>query len=100
MPARTLALFAALFAINASAGAQQVIPLWQAGAPGFESRRDEPEQHQDWWYKNIHNPSLTVFLPPAGRNSGTAVIVAVPASRAMTRTIAPIAARLIANAIA
>jgi len=71
-----MALFAVFFAINASAGAQQVIPLWQAGAPGFESRRAEPEQHQDWWYKNIHNPSLTVFLPPAGRNSGTAVIVA------------------------
>jgi acetyl esterase/lipase len=76
MPARTLALFAALFVITTSVGAQQVIPLWQAGAPGFESRRDEPEQHQDWWYKNIHNPSLTVFLPPAGKNSGAAVIVA------------------------
>ena len=56
--------------------AQQVIPLWEKGAPGFESRRDEPEQHQDWWYKNIHNPSLTVFLPPAGKANGTAVIVA------------------------
>jgi acetyl esterase/lipase len=56
--------------------AQQVIPLWERGAPGFESRRDEPEQHQDWWYKNIHNPSLTVFAPPKDRNSGTAVIVA------------------------
>ena len=58
------------------ASAQQVIPLWTKGAPGFESRRDEPEQHQDWWYKNIHNPSLTVFLPPAGKANGTAVIVA------------------------
>ncbi len=58
------------------AGAQQVIPLWEKGAPGFESRRDEPEQHQDWWYKNIHNPSLTVFVPPAGKANGTAVIVA------------------------
>ena len=56
--------------------AQQVIPLWEKGAPGFESRRDEPEQHKDWWYKNINNPSLTVFLPPAGKANGTAVIVA------------------------
>ena len=62
--------------VCASAQAQQVIPLWEKGAPGFESRRDEPEQHQDWWYKNIHNPSLTVFLPPAGKANGTAVIVA------------------------
>jgi len=76
MPARKLALFAALFAVVSSVNAQQVIPLWKAGAPGFESRRDEPEQHKDWWYKNIHNPSLTVFLPPAGKSSGTAVIVA------------------------
>jgi acetyl esterase/lipase len=60
----------------ATAQAQQVIPLWEKGAPGFESRRDEPEQHQDWWYKNIHNPSLTVFLPPPGKANGTAVIVA------------------------
>lgn len=56
--------------------AQQVIPLWEKGAPGFESRRAEPEKHADWWYKNIHNPSLTVFLPPAGKANGTAVIVA------------------------
>jgi acetyl esterase/lipase len=56
--------------------AAQVVPLWPNGAPGFEARRNEPEQHQDWWYKNIHNPSLTVFLPPAGKANGTAVIVA------------------------
>ena len=71
----------ALLALCTTASAQQpvapsVIPLWERGAPGFESRRDEPEQHQDWWYKNIHNPSLTVFLPPAGKSNGTAVIVA------------------------
>jgi acetyl esterase/lipase len=67
-----------VFALVAPLGAhaQQVIPLWEKGAPGFESRRDEPEQHKDWWYKNIHNPSLTVFRPPAGKANGAAVIVA------------------------
>jgi acetyl esterase/lipase len=60
----------------ATAQAQQVIPLWERGAPGFEARRNEPEQHKDWWYKNIHNPSLTLFLPPAGKANGTAVVVA------------------------
>lgn len=68
-------LGAALLVMGA-AQAQQVIPLWEKGAPGFEARRDEPEQHKDWWYKNIHNPSLAVFLPPAGKGNGTAVIVA------------------------
>ncbi|HEV7717267.1 MAG TPA: alpha/beta hydrolase [Steroidobacteraceae bacterium] len=70
-----------MLALCATAGAQQpatppVINLWADGAPGYEARRAEPEQHQDWWYKNIHNPTLTVFQPPAGKANGTAVIVA------------------------
>jgi hypothetical protein len=40
-------------------------PLWEKGAPGFEDRRDEPELAKDYWVRNIHNPSITVFLPPA-----------------------------------
>jgi acetyl esterase/lipase len=81
MPRHILVLLAALLfpcvAVQAQqADSPQVIPLWEKGAPGFESRRNEPEQHQDWWYKNIHNPSLTVFRPVAGKANGTAVIVA------------------------
>jgi acetyl esterase/lipase len=53
-----------------------VIPLWPNGAPGFEARRNEPEQAKDWWVKNVHNPSLTVFLPPKGKANGCAVVVA------------------------
>jgi acetyl esterase/lipase len=80
MPASKLArkFFSAstLCFLIAPSFAQQVIPLWEKGAPGFEARRDEPEQHKDWWYKNIHNPSLTVFKPLAGKANGAAVIVA------------------------
>lgn len=54
----------------------QVIPLWEKGPPGFESRRDEPEQAKDYWVKNIHNPSITVFLPPKEKATGAAVIIA------------------------
>jgi acetyl esterase/lipase len=66
-----------LFLLAASVRAQTpvVIPLWPQGAPGFESRRNEPEQARDWWVKNIHNPSLTVFLP-TGKANGCAVVVA------------------------
>lgn len=52
-----------------------VIPLWQNGAPGFENRKNEPEQAKDWWVKNVHNPSLTVFFPPKEKANGTAVVI-------------------------
>ena len=54
----------------------QVISLWEKGAPGFEDRKDIPEQAKDYWVRNIHNPSLTVFLPPEGTSNGCAVVVA------------------------
>ncbi len=43
--------------------------------PGFENKRNEPESAKDYWVKNIHNPSLQVFAPPAGKANGTAVVV-------------------------
>lgn len=52
-----------------------VLYLWQAGTPGFENRKNEPEQAKDWWVKNVHNPSLTVYLPPKEKANGSAVII-------------------------
>lgn len=54
----------------------RVIPLWENGAPGFESLKNEPELAQSYWVRNINNPSLTVFLPPEGKGNGCAVVVA------------------------
>jgi acetyl esterase/lipase len=52
-----------------------VLPLWPNGAPGSEARKDEPEQAKDYWVRNIHNPSLTVFLPPKEKATGAAILV-------------------------
>jgi hypothetical protein len=54
----------------------EVIPLWKNGAPGFENRKDIPEQAKDYWVRNINNPSVTVFMPPKEKANGCAVVVA------------------------
>ena len=71
-------LFSVSILLTASLLAQDnfmVIPLWPKGAPGFEQRKNEPEQAKDWWVKNIHNPSLTVYLPPKEIATGASVII-------------------------
>jgi acetyl esterase/lipase len=57
------------------AGNFETVFLWTNGAPGFEDRRNEPEQAQSYWVKNIHNPSITVFLPPKEKANGAAVLI-------------------------
>lgn len=72
-------VLAACAVLDGSAGQKpipdHVLPLWEMGAPGFESRRNEPEQAKDWWVKNIHNPSITVYLPAKEKATGAAVVI-------------------------
>src|SRR5215813_4780271 len=77
--ARALVLTTGLMTMTHAIAADsppQVIHLWKNGAPGFENRKDEPEQAKDWWVRNIHNPSITAFLPPKDKATGTAVVIA------------------------
>jgi len=58
-----------------AADAPQTISLWPNGAPGFESRKDIPEQAASYWVKNNNNQSLTVFLPSKEKANGAAVVI-------------------------
>lgn len=69
-------LLVALISHGIAFGAPQVIHLWPNGAPGFENRKNEPEQAKDWWVRNVHNPSITVFKPSKNKANGCAVVVA------------------------
>lgn len=51
------------------------IALWEKGAPGFESRRDTPEESESYWTRNIHDPSITYFPARAERRTGAAVLI-------------------------
>ncbi len=85
MPGKTaiaFLLFASLSFTSGLSGNDEV-PLWAKGAPGSEAMAgkkevvDGPHAGQDFtriW--SIHNPSLTVYLPPKEKATGAAMIVA------------------------
>lgn len=71
-----LASFAfATAAPRLSAESPAAIPLWPGGAPGSEARKDEPEKIEGSNITNLHNPSITPYLPDPDKATGTAVIV-------------------------
>jgi acetyl esterase/lipase len=53
----------------------RTVALWKNGAPGFEKLKNDKELAQDWWVRNINDPSLTIFLPPKEKANGTAVVI-------------------------
>lgn len=69
-----LALFASA-ATLVRADDPVVIHLWPSGAPGFESRKDEPEVVKGASVSNVHNPSITVFPASKDKANGAAVLM-------------------------
>lgn len=51
------------------------IPLWDKGAPGSEARARESETITGENVGNVHNPTLTPYLPERDKSTGTAVII-------------------------
>jgi endo-1,4-beta-xylanase len=76
-----LAFTGALAALTHAADEKApVVPLWEKGAPGFEARKDEKENREvqksgEYKVTNVHNPYLTVFLPPKDKATGAAVVL-------------------------
>src|ERR1700712_447372 len=70
-------LFFFLLAIvnNSIAQDSTIIRLWKNGAPGFESKKDIPEEAKEWWVRNIHNPSVIVYPAPANIATGVGIVV-------------------------
>jgi endo-1,4-beta-xylanase len=76
-----LAVFVCTMSHFARADDPQIVPLWEKGAPGFEARKGDKEtrtvqKNGEYKVTNVHNPYLTVFLPPKDQATGAAVILA------------------------
>ena len=78
---RATLLLLLLCSVSPAAAPTEVL-LWPNGAPGSEGKTgaDVVESpNKDHGYlkvTNVHHPSLTVFLPPAEKASGAAMIIA------------------------
>ena len=78
LPAK--AMLTCLLLINMSAVAQSnEILLWPNGAPGSEGKMGKEKLRlveEDHVISNIHNPSITPYLPSKEKATGAAVIIA------------------------
>ena len=64
-----------MFVALAQPPSHERLSLWPNGAPGSAPRKSEPEQAKDYWVKNVHDPSVEVYLPPPDKATGAAVVV-------------------------
>jgi endo-1,4-beta-xylanase len=64
-----------VFAAELPKNLPPAIPLWEKGAPGSEARAAEAEQIDGANVCNVHNPTITPFVPAVEKSTGTAVII-------------------------
>lgn len=58
-----------------AASTPKEIPLWPGGAPGSEGKTAPEKEDANHNVSSVHNPSITPFLPAAGKGNGAAVLV-------------------------
>ena len=73
-------LFAALLLSSAARAADPApLPLWPAGAPGARTdagaQKVRIAEQGDHVVSNVHNPTITPYLPPADRATGCAIVI-------------------------
>ena len=79
-PLRLLATALLLLRLSTPMAQDRVIPLYEGAAPGSESWTwDEVENTKNGWntriFYNVTKPTLTLFLPEAGKANGTSVVI-------------------------
>ena len=80
---RAITVFLSLCVLGSGFAADHPeILLWPNGAPGSEGKTareiDEPPNQQHGYLKvtAVHNPSITIYMPPPGTATGAAMVIA------------------------
>jgi acetyl esterase/lipase len=72
---RTICLYIAFLFLTVTCLAQQELPLYSGPIPNAKTAPDEEVKRADFVVSNVSRPTLSVFLPPAGKANGAAVII-------------------------
>jgi len=82
VPRLWLTTFLLLWGASSQVRGQEpmVVPLWPNGAPGFEARKDVPENvkkkgNRESSVTNVNNPSLTIYLPAREKAGGAGIVI-------------------------
>ena len=73
---RKLIIFVLILLAGFSANAQDIIPLYTSTIPNSKvAPADYNESFGNGMYRNVTNPSLEVYLPEKGKETGAAVVI-------------------------
>ena len=74
MKRRIISIFLVMMVIQSAVG-QKVIKLWPNGAPGNNECPQPEETFNGKMVRFVSEPTLTIYLPDPGKNTGAAVVI-------------------------